>query len=122
MNSRKLIIGGAAILVTLGSTLAFKAPKFGTKKVDGLTVPNNRICKQCITLWTDIHSGIQVGSCKSAAGGTLIAPGTKGWATNLMTCDPVVTKVTHTKCLPYRRVKNINLWIDKDDFAIYLEI
>jgi hypothetical protein len=98
MNRNKMILGGAAVLVTIGSSLAFKAASFRNHKAAGLTVNHKVVCRLCVTVWTHVGAGIHSKFCKSLLGGdTLIQPGAQfTWATNINTCSPIVTRVTHT--------------------------
>lgn len=96
-NKQKIILGGVALIATIGSSFGFRAANFRTKRVAGLTISHRRVCKFCASLWTNVNGGAHKVLCKSAAGATLIQPRADfTWATNVHNCAPLVTKVTTT--------------------------
>jgi hypothetical protein len=95
MNLKKMILGGAAVIVVIASNLAFRVTNLRTKRVAGLTILHREVCKFCATLYIDLAAGSHIATCKSANGATLMQPGERfTWATNIQTCAPVVTRVT----------------------------
>jgi hypothetical protein len=74
MKKGQIILSAAALLVTAGTTLAFKtANKFRTVKVHVIT--HNSGCALCSDVWTDIVGTTAKGasSCHTSVGSTLTA-------------------------------------------------
>ena len=93
MKSGKIILGLAAAVVTVGSSLAFKtAHKFSTHKVF-VRVNMAGKCVQCKGLWTNLGNAVHNTYCTTIMGAKVPGTGANRW-----TFFTKLTAVNHTKC------------------------
>ena len=76
MKKGQMILGAVALVVTAGSTLAFKvANKFGSHHKLYVKISSTS-CKSCTTIWTKASGVAQRTSCKTVSGGKHVGSGT----------------------------------------------